>query len=173
MWSKSKIKKEICPNLKFDNSKNNVKIKSNQVVESIFHRLKTGFQWSQLPMKQLFRCKYIRQSVYFHIQKWCKDDSWEKILQTIQCKYKHLLELSSIQLADTNTPTKRGEEAVAYQGRKKAKKNMLIFTDNQGLPLTISEPIEGNHTMLLNLSCQQNKYLPIWNPQGLELTVYS
>jgi len=116
------------------------------VVEAILYRLKTGCQWRQLPMKQFFRCKYNWQSVYYHFQKWCKDESWERILQTIQYKYKHLLDLSSIQLDGTHTPTKRGGEAVAYQGRKKAKtSNMLILTDNQGIPLTCSEPIEGNH----------------------------
>ena len=116
------------------------------MVEAILYRLKTGCQWRQLPMKQFFRCKYKWQGVYYHFQKWCKDGSWEKILQTIQFKYKHLLDLSSIQLDGTHTPTKRGGEAVAYQGRKKAKtSNMLILTDNQGIPLTCSEPIKGNH----------------------------
>ena len=97
-------------------------------------------------MKQFFRCRYRWQSVYFHFQKWCKDGTWERILRTIQFKYKHLLDLSSIQLDGTHTPCKRGGEAVAYQGRKKAKtSNMLILTDNQGIPLTCSEPIAGNH----------------------------
>lgn len=122
------------------------------MVQAILYRLKTGCQWRQLPMKQFFRCKYKWQSVYYHFQKWCKDGSWEKILQTIQFKYKHLLDLSSIQLDGTHTPTKRGGEAVAYQGRKKAKtSNMLILTDNQGIPLACSEPIEGNHNDAFNL----------------------
>jgi len=128
------------------------------VVEAILYRLKTGCQWRQLPMKQFFRCKYKWQGVYYHFQKWCKDGSWEKILQTIQFKYKHLLDLSSIQLDGTHTPTKRGGEAVAYQGRKKAKtSNMLILTDNRGIPLTCSEPIEGNHNDAFKLvpSAQQ------------------
>lgn len=61
-------------------------------------------------------------------------------------KYKHLLDLSSIQLDGTHTPTKRGGEAVAYQGRKKSKtSNMLILTDNRGMPLACSDPIAGNH----------------------------
>jgi len=116
------------------------------VVEAILYRLKTGCQWRQLPMKQFFRCKYNWQSVYFHFQKWCKDGSWQEVWQNTLFKYKHLLDLSSIQLDGTHTPTKRGGEAVAYQGRKKAKtSNMLILTDNQGIPLTCSEPIEGNH----------------------------
>jgi hypothetical protein len=54
--------------------------------------------------------------------------------------------MSSIQLDGTHTPTKHGGEAVAYQGRKKSKTgNMIILTDNQGIPLSCSEPISGNH----------------------------
>ncbi len=103
-------------------------------------------------MKQFFRCKYTRQSVYFHFQEWCKDGSWQRVWQHILNKYKHLLDLSSIQLDGTHTPTKRGGEAVAYQGRKKAEtSNMLILTDNQGFPLTCSDPIEGNHNDAFNL----------------------
>jgi hypothetical protein len=62
------------------------------------------------------------------------------------------LGLSSIQLDGTHTPTKRGGEAVAYQDRKKAKtSNMLILTDNQGIPITCCELIEGNHNDAFNL----------------------
>jgi len=54
--------------------------------------------------------------------------------------------MSIIQLDGTHTPTKRGGEAVGYQGRKKCKtSNMLIITDNKGIPLSCSDPIAGNH----------------------------
>ena len=60
--------------------------------------------------------------------------------------------MSSIQLDGTHTPTKRGGDAVAYQGRKKCKtSNMLIITDNQGIPLACSDPISGNHNDAHNL----------------------
>lgn len=125
---------------------NNTKVKSHQVVEAVLYRLKTGCQWRELPMKQFFRVPYKWQSVYYHFQKWCKDGSWELVWLLILDKYKHLLDMSSIQLDGTHTPTKRGGEAVAYQGRKKCKtSNMLILTDNQGIPISCSEPICGNH----------------------------
>ena len=125
---------------------NNTKVQSYQVVEAILFRLKTGCQWRQLPMKQFFRTKYKWESVYYHFQKWCKDGSWQKIWQILLNKYKYLLDMSSIQLDGTHTPTKRGGEAVAYQGRKKNKtSNLLILTDNQGIPLSCSDPIAGNH----------------------------
>lgn len=117
-----------------------------QVIEAILYRLKTGCQWRQLPMKQFFRIKYQWQSVYHHFQKWSKDGSWEKVWSNVLEKHKYLLDLSSIQLDGTHTPSKRGGEAVAYQGRKKCKtSNMLILTDNQGIPLACSDPVSGNH----------------------------
>ncbi len=113
---------------------------------AIIYRLKTGCQWRQLPLKQFFRERYSWQSVYYHFQKWSKDGSWENVWNNILKKYKHLLDLSSIQLDGTHTPAKRGGESVAYQGRKKSKTtNSLIITDSQGIPLACSEPIAGNH----------------------------
>ena len=97
-------------------------------------------------MKQFFRGQYRWQSVYHHFQKWCKDGSWQKVWQYILNKYKSLLDMSSIQLDGTHTPTKRGGEAVGYQGRKKCiTSNMLILTDSNGIPLACSDPVAGNH----------------------------
>ncbi len=113
---------------------------------AIFYRLKTGCQWRQLPIKQFFRGKYSWQSIYYHFQKWSKDGSWGIIWTKVLDKYKHLLDMSSIQLDGTHTPTKRGGEAVGYQGRKKCKtSNMLILSDNQGIPLACSDAVSGNH----------------------------
>lgn len=124
----------------------NTKVEVYQVVEAILYRLKTGCQWRQLPMKQFFKVKYCWQSVYHHFQKWCKDGSWEQLWQQVLHKFKYLLDMSSIQLDGTHTPAKRGGQAVAYQGRKKANtSNMLIFTDSRVTPLACSDPIDGNH----------------------------
>jgi len=113
---------------------------------AILYRLKTGCQWRELPMKQFFRKSYRWQSVYYHFQKWSKNGSWKEVWRKLLSKYKHLLDMSSIQLDGTHTPTKRGGEKVAYQGRKKSKtSNMLILTDNRGTPLACSDPIPGNH----------------------------
>ncbi len=103
-------------------------------------------------MKQFFRVKYQWQSVYYHFQKWCKDGSWEQVWSTILERHKSLLDMSSIQLDGTHTPTKRGGESVGYQGRKKCKtSNMLILTDSQGIPIACSDPISGNHNDAYNL----------------------
>lgn len=103
--------------LTFGNSWNNTKVKVDQVVQAIIFRLKTGCQWRELPMKQLFNIKYNWNRVYYHFQKWCKDGSWQQLWQSLLKKHKSLLDMSSIQLDGTHTPTKRGGEAVAYQER--------------------------------------------------------
>lgn len=148
----------------------NTKVELYQVVQAILYRLKTGCQWRQLPMKQFFRVKYQWQSVYHHHQKWCKDGSWEHVWQYILHKYKHLLDMSSIQLDGTHTQTKRGGQAVAYQGRKKAKtSNMLILTDSRGIPLACSDPIRGNHNDAFELVPTIEKMLD--NIQSCEIAI--
>ena len=111
-------------------------------------------------MKQFFRTQYKWQSVYYHFQKWSKDGSWEMMWQTVLKKNKSLLDLSSIQLDGTHTPTKRGGEAVDYQGRKKCKtSNMLILVDSRGTPVACSEPIAGNHNDAYNLEATVEQML--------------
>jgi hypothetical protein len=65
---------------------------------------------------------------------------------------KSCLDLSSIELDGSHTPTKRGGQAVGYQGRKKAKTtNALFLTDKNGLPIAMSKPVAGNHNDLFNI----------------------
>lgn len=140
--------------------KNNSKVKSYQVVQAILYRLKTGCQWRELPMKQFFNKTYSWKSVYYHFQKWCKDESWDSVKQFVFSKYKYRLDLSCIQLDGSHTPSKRGGEAVAYQGKKKCKTtNVLIIADNQGIPLACSEPIAGNHNDAFELEQKTNTML--------------
>jgi len=103
-------------------------------------------------MKQCFKTSYSWNSVYFHFQKWYKNDSWQKLWQMLLVKFKSVLDLSTIQLDGTHTPVKRGVEAVEYQGRKKCKtSNMLILVDNNGISIASSEPITRNHNDSFNI----------------------
>jgi transposase len=123
-----------------------VKVKQYQVIKAILHKLKTGCQWRELPMKEFFRSSYKYGAVYHHFQKWSKDGSWERMWVELLKKHKALLDMSSVQLDGTHTPSKRGGEAVDYQARKKCKtSNMLILTDSKGIPIAASNPISGNH----------------------------
>jgi transposase len=138
------------------------------VLQALLYRLKTGCQWRELPMKQFFRVRYKWQSVYYHYQKWCKDGSWERLWVVVLAKYKHELDMSSIQLDGTHTPTKRGGEAVNYQARKKCKtSNLLILTDSQGIPLACSEPIAGNHNDAYKLEENVNTMLVSIQKSGI------
>ena len=111
-------------------------------------------------MKEFFTETYRWQSVYYHFQKWSKNGSWERMWQSVLEKHKSSLDLSSIQLDGTHTPTKRGGQAVFYQGRKKCKtSNMLLMTDSKGTPLACSEPIAGNHNDAYNLEQTVGKML--------------
>jgi transposase len=56
-----------------------------------------------------------------------------------------------------HTPALRGGEQTAYQGRKKRKTtNSLYLTDRQGVPLSISEPVAGNHNDLYEIETSIN-----------------
>lgn len=62
---------------------------------------------------------------------------------------KSKLDISSVQLDGSHTPAERVGEAVAYQNRKKSKtKNAMFLTDKQGIPLSIFDPIDGNHNAI-------------------------
>jgi len=111
-------------------------------------------------MKQFFRSKYGWASVFHHFQKWSKDGSWERVWSILLENHKGLLDMSSIQLDGTHTPTKRGGGAVGYQGRKKSKtSNMLIMTDSRGTPLACSDPVAGNHNDAYKLEETTNKMI--------------
>ena len=169
MLSKKDDKKEICPHLKFGNKLGNSKVGHHEVVMAILYRLKTGCQWRQLPMKEFFKVKYKWSSVYYHFQKWSKDGSWERVWITLLGKYKHKLDMSSVQLDGTHTPTKRGGDAVGYQRRKKSKtSNMLIITDSQGIPLACSDAASGNHHDDYQLVTTFEKMLEMIRSAGIE-----
>ena len=118
-----------------------------EVVNAILYKLKTGTQWAYLPCKSLFRSNKIKYgAVFHHYRKWAKDGSWQKVWDKFLSKHKHLLDLSIAALDGTHTPTKKGGEAVGYQGRKKCKTtNTLWLTDRQGSVVTFLRPISGNH----------------------------
>jgi transposase len=52
--SKDIIDKWIIPHLKVGSRGPKIKVPLTEIVELIFHRLKTGCQWRELPTKQFF-----------------------------------------------------------------------------------------------------------------------
>ena len=136
-----------------------VKVPLWKIVRAILYKLKTGIQWKNLPMKELFgNCKYSWESVYYHFNKWSKMGVWEECYQNILSDNKKELDMSIVNLDGTHTPAKRGGDAVGYQGRKKQKTtNMLILSDNQGVPVGWTSPIKGEHNDSFELKKKAEK----------------
>lgn len=156
----SEVITEICSNLSLGSKKNNAKVRVEQVVEAILYRLKTGCQWRELPIKQFFDVSYSWNSVYQHFARWSKGNVWDKVKEKIFEKYKQYLDLSSIQLDGSQSIAKRGGESVGYQFRRKSTtSNLLFFCDNNGIPLSCSEVMPGNHHDVYDIENQLERML--------------
>lgn len=145
--TKAKINEYFVQYLPISEKGRKISVPRWRIVKAILYKLKTGIQWENLPMREFFGfTRYSRESVYYHYNRWCKSEAWSKIYRELLKNKKQYLDMSSINLDGSHTPVKRGGEQVGYQGRKKTKTtNMLILTDNQGVPLAWSEPISGHH----------------------------
>lgn len=153
---KDTIEMEIIPHLPASQRGFPPTVPLVEIVNSILYKLKTGVQWRQLPVKALFEGRSLSwQSVYYHYRKWCLDDIWKHCWIKLLSKHKAKIDLSSADLDGSHTPAIRGGKQVEYQGRKRRKTtNALYLTDRQGLPLSMSDPIAGNHNDLYNIEVQ-------------------
>lgn len=145
--NKDKIKKYILPHLSIGKrGKPLEEALQMNIVRAIFHRLKTGCQWRELPVEQYFGESYSYQSVFYHFNRWSKDGTWQKMFVSLLSSYKHFLDLSSVQLDGSQTRVNRGGQAVGFQHRKADETtNFLYLCDNQGVLIAISDPISGQH----------------------------
>lgn len=144
---KDTIKNEILPYL--SKAKRGYVTQSSliEIINAILYKLKTGCQWSLLPVKSLFSDKVLTYgAVYHHYRKWCKADEWKSMWIQLLDKHRPALDMSSVDLDGSHTTALRGGGEVGYQGRKKRKTtNALYLTDRQGLPLAMSSPKSGEH----------------------------
>ena len=145
-----------------------------RIVKAIIYRLKTGCQWRELPVATFCDKVLISwQTVYYYFNKWSDANLWKQAWNQLLASNKSCLDLSSIQLDGSHTPTKRGGQQVGYQGRKKAKTtNALFITDKNGVPLVMSEPVAGNHNDLFDIENYFQKMIADMqvlgiNPDGL------
>ncbi|NAW49902.1 IS5/IS1182 family transposase, partial [Elizabethkingia argentiflava] len=67
------------------------------------------------------------QSIYYYFNKWSKDGSFRKVWIGLLLLNKRKLDMSSLQLDGSHTPSRMGGEKLGYQGRKKAKTTNSIF----------------------------------------------
>lgn len=155
------IENEIVPNLPTPKRGFSPRAPLSEIVNCILYKLKTGVQWAYLPVKSLFGDQVLSyQSVFYHYRKWCISNVWEDCWIQLLSKNKSKLDLSSGDLDGSHTSALRGGEEVAYQGRKKRKTSTaLYFTDRQGLPLAMSDPISGNHNDLYHVGSYFNQII--------------
>lgn len=119
----------------------------------ILYKCKTGCQWRMLPMSEFSEEKTSWQNVYYHFRNWITDGVFSKAWTDLLKQNKSKLDMSIVNFDGSQTISKKGGEYVAYQNRKKAKTtNMLYMTDKQGVVISVSEPIAGNHNDLFNIT---------------------
>jgi transposase len=145
--TKKFITENLLPHLSQTHLGRKTKVPLWRIVKAIIHRAKTGTQWRELPVG--YFCSRILiswQSIFYHFNKWSKDGSWKRLWTKLLSLNRSSLDMSSVQFDGSHTPAKRGGEDVDYQGRKKCETtNMLFLSDRQGIPLTASDPVAGNH----------------------------
>jgi transposase len=85
-------------------------------------------------------------AVYHHYRKWSRDGSLERVFEHSIVSIREQIDSHHLNLDGSHAPAKKGGEAVAYQGRKKAKtSNVLPITDANGFILATTGIIAGNH----------------------------
>jgi transposase len=85
-------------------------------------------------------------AVYHHYRKWSRDGSLERVFEHSIVSIREQIDTHHLNLDGSHAPAKKGGEAVAYQGRKKAKtSNVLPITDANGFILATTGIIAGNH----------------------------
>jgi len=132
------------------------KIPLHKIFNFILYRLHTGCQWYQLPIAadpvSPEKKEISHDAVYYHFRKWSRDGSLQKVWEHSIMTVTPVLNLSELNLDGSHIIAKKGGEAVAYQGRKKAKTtNILPVTDAQGYIIATTRLIAGNHNDAYNL----------------------
>ena len=92
----------------------------------------------------------------------CKSNAWKTCWVNLLAENNSNLDLSSGDIDGSHTAALKGGEQTAYQGRKKRKTtNSLYLTDRQGLPLSMSEPVAGNHNDLYEIETSINELFEV------------
>ena len=90
--------------------------------------------------------------MYYHYRKWSRDGSLKQVWQGSIAQVRPLLDVSELNLDGSHSLAKKGGDAVAYQGRKKAKtSNLLPLFDKNGYVLASTGILAGNHNDAFNL----------------------
>lgn len=129
------------------------KIPLYKMFNYVLYRLHTGCQWAEVPIEQADDITW--WAVYHHFRKWSRDGSLEQVWQHSVEAVQYKVDTSVLNLDGSHAVAKKGGEAVAYQGRKKAKtSNILPMTDRNGYVLATTDIVAGNHNDAFQLKAQ-------------------
>jgi transposase len=150
------------------------KIPLYKIFNYVLYRLHTGCQWKEVPIlpdRQDGSPKEIScDAVYYHFRKWSRDGSLERVWQHSIQAVREALDLSVLNLDGSHAVAKTGGEAVAYQGRKKAKtSNILSITDHQGDIIATTDIVAGNHNDAFDLKPHLQSAFKTIKQQGLSI----
>lgn len=145
-----------------------------KVFNYILYRLHTGCQWEQLPIDKVATDSTQELSyhaVYHHYRKWSRDGSLARVFRHSLLSIREQLNLQHINLDGSHALAKKGGEAVAYQGRKKANtSNVLPMTDANGFILATTGIVAGNHNDAFELKDNLRLAFKFIKGLGLSLT---
>lgn len=140
----------------------------------MLYRLHTGCQWEALPMDVDANDPTHEElgwaAVYHHFRKGSRDGSLERVWQQSIQVIEGDLDLSVLNLDGSHTIAKKGGEAVAYQGRKRAKTSTsLPITDHNGDMVATTDLVAGNHHDALQLKQHLQSAFKALKAQGLSI----
>ncbi len=119
-----------------------------KIFNYILYKLYTGCQWDAVPIETTADGQPVMsyQVPYYHFRKWSRDGSLQRLFDASIMTIKGELNLPELNLDGSHSAAKKGGEAVAYQGRKKAKtSNILPVTDAHGTIIATTGIVAGNH----------------------------
>ena len=151
------------------------KISLYKIFNYILYRLHTGCQWYRLPIMaepgNPDKKEISYDAVYYHFRKWSQDGSLQKVWEHSIMTIAPALNLSEINLDGSHVVAKKGGEAVAYQGRKKAKTtNILPMTEAAGFIVASTGLIAGNHNDAYRLKPHLQKAFKSLKRLGLKIS---
>lgn len=113
---------------------------------SVAYRLSVGALAHRQRRREPDKKEISYHAVYHHYRKWSRDGSLERVFEQSLVSIQSQVDTHHLNLDGSHAPAKKGGEAVAYQGRKKAKtSNVLPITDANGFILATTGIIAGNH----------------------------
>jgi transposase len=91
-------------------------------------------------------------AIYHYYRKWSRDGSLERLFEHSILSIREQIDTHHLNLDGSHAPAKKGGEAVAYQGRKKAKTSTVLpITDANGFILATTDIVAGNHNAAFEL----------------------